>query len=103
MGGFRLSTQTENELDSIWLYSPRESGSVDVATRVVENISERFWLLAQYPYIGRARDQDLGPGLRSLIADDHVIIHRVEENDIVLILHVVAGNRDIVALFGAEG
>jgi plasmid stabilization system protein ParE len=68
-----------------------------------KNISERFWLLAQYPYIGRARDQDLGPGLRSLIADDYVIIHRVEENDIVLVLHVVAGNRDIVALFGAEG
>jgi hypothetical protein len=32
---------------------------------VVEDIMERFWLLARYPYIGRRRDHDLGPGLRS--------------------------------------
>jgi hypothetical protein len=30
----------------------RESGSIDIATRVVESVNERFWLLARYPYMG---------------------------------------------------
>jgi len=100
MAGFRLSIEAEEELDAIWLYVARESGSVDIATRVVDNIAERFWLLAKYPYIGRARDEDLRPGLRSLTAGDYVILHRIEENELVLILHVVHGHRDMVALFG---
>jgi len=47
----------------------RESGRIDLATRVVEGITERFWLLAQYPYMGRRRDHDLRSGLRSLVVD----------------------------------
>jgi len=66
----------------------------------VESIAERFWLLARYPHIGRRRDDDLRPGLRSFAAEDYVIIHSVVEHDVVLILHVVHGGRDIAALFG---
>ena len=91
MSEFRLSPQAEAELDGIWIYIARESGSTDTATRVVENITDRFWLLARY---------DLRPGLRSLAADDYVIIHSIAEDDVVLILHVVHGSRDLVALFG---
>ena len=40
------------------------------------------------------------PGLRSFAADKYVIIHRIIEADVVLILHVVHGSRDIVELFG---
>jgi plasmid stabilization system protein ParE len=97
MAGFRLSKEAEADLDSIWLYIVRESGSIDVANRVVDSISERFWLLARHPFIGRSRDRDLRPGLRSLVADDYVIIHRVEDTGVVLILHVLPGSRDIVS------
>jgi toxin ParE1/3/4 len=100
MSEFRLSPEAETELDGIWIRIARESGSVDIATRVVESITERFWLLARFPYLGRQRDEDLVPGLRSFAADDYVIIHRIEENDVILILHVVHGSRDIAALFG---
>lgn len=79
MSEFRVAPDAEAELDSIWLHIARESGSVELATRVVEGITERFWLLARYPYLGRARDEDLWPGLRSLPADDYVIIYRFEE------------------------
>ena len=65
MSEFRLSPEAETELDAISIRIARDSGSVDLATRVVEDIMERFWLLARYPYIGRRRDHDLGPGLRS--------------------------------------
>jgi plasmid stabilization system protein ParE len=100
MSGFRLSPEAEAELDGIWIHIARESGSLDIATRVIETITERFWLLACYPYMGRRRDDDLRPGLRSFAANDYVIIHRVVENEVVLILHVVHGSRDVVALFG---
>jgi toxin ParE1/3/4 len=99
MSEFRLSPEAEADLDDIWIHIARESGSVDTATRVVESITERFWLLAQNPFMGRQRDHDLRPGLRSFLADDYVIIHRVVENDAVLISHVVHGSRDFEALF----
>jgi len=99
MSEFRLSPEAEAELDGIWLHVARASGSADTATLVVENITERFWLLAQYPHMGRRRDEDLRSGLRSFGADEYVIIHRVIEGGVVLILHVVHGSRDIVALF----
>lgn len=54
--------------------------------------------MARYPKIGRARDNDLGLGLRSLLAGDYVIIYRIESEDLVLILHIMPGSRDIAAL-----
>ena len=98
MSEFRLALEAEAELDEIWRYIARESGSTEIATRVVENITDHFWLLARYPYLGRARDEDLRPGLRSFPVDDYVIIHRLLEDDVVLILHVVHGRRDIGTL-----
>jgi toxin ParE1/3/4 len=99
MSQFRLSPEAEAELDDIWLHIARESGSIDTASRFIESLTERFWLLAKYPYIGRARD-DLRSGLRSFPAGDYIIIHRLEADDVVLILHVVHGSRDIITLLG---
>jgi toxin ParE1/3/4 len=99
MSEFRLAPEAEAELDEIWLYIARESGSTDIATRAVENIAEHFWLLAQYPYLGRARDKDLRPGLRSFPAGDHLIVYRIAEEDVVLILHILHGRRDMGAFF----
>jgi len=98
MSELRLSPEAEAELDGIWIHMARESGSIDIATRVVESINERFWLLSRYPYMGRQRD-DLGPGVRSFTAGDYVVLHRIAEDDVVLILHVVHGSRDVAALF----
>jgi plasmid stabilization system protein ParE len=50
--------------------------------------------------MGRQRNDDLRPGLRSLAANDYVIVHRILEDDVVLIVHVVHGSRDINALVG---
>lgn len=76
MSEFRLSREAETELDAIWIRIARESDSIDIATRAVQSITERFWLLARYPYMGRRRDEDLRPGLRSFPADEYVIIRR---------------------------
>ncbi len=100
MAEFRLSPEAETELDGIWVHLACESGSIEIATRVVDTIAARFWSLAQQPYMGRRRDDDLGPGLRSFPAGDYTIIHRIDSEGAVLILHVVHGSRDIGALFG---
>jgi len=98
MSVFRLSPEAEAELDNIWVYIARESGSVEIASRAVENIAERLWLLARHPYLGRRRDHDLRPGLRSFPADNYVIFYRIVDDEVVLILHVVHGSRDVLAL-----
>jgi toxin ParE1/3/4 len=94
----RLSPAAEAELDDIWFYIAKESQSIEIADRLVDSITDRFFLLATHPHLGRRRGDDLRPGLRSFSVGDYVIIYRVE-NDDVLILHVMHGRRDIEALF----
>lgn len=79
----------------------RERAATSISPREWSTkITEYFWLLARNPYLGRARDEDLRLGLRSFPAGDYLIIHRIVEDDVVLILHVVHGRRDIARLFG---
>jgi toxin ParE1/3/4 len=93
----RVAPQAEAELDNIWYYVAKKGGSIEIADRPIDSITERFYLLARHPHIGRRRDEDLRPGLRSFPVGEYVISDRVEEKD-VLILHVFRGSRDIEAL-----
>lgn len=54
MNVYRVSAEAEVLLDEIWLHIARESGSVDTAIRILQNITDRFWLLAQQPPHGTA-------------------------------------------------
>jgi toxin ParE1/3/4 len=94
----RLAPEAEAELDGIWHYIAKESSSVDIADRVIDSITGSFLLLATYLHVGRRRDEDLRPGLRSFAVGEYVIIYRIEGED-VLILRVMRGSRDIEALF----
>lgn len=93
----RLAPQADIDLDDIWLYVAKESGSLDIADKLIDSLTARFWLLSRYPYIGRRRDEDLRQGLRSFAAGKHIILYRVEGQD-VIILRVASGNRDLQAL-----
>jgi toxin ParE1/3/4 len=95
----RVAPQAEADLDDIWLYVAKESGSMDVATRLIDAITGRFFLLASFPYVGRARDEDFGAGSRSVAVGEYVIVYCVEGQD-VFVLRVVHGRRDLEALFG---
>ena len=70
--GFRLSPEAECELDAIWLYVAREGGSIESANRLVDIITDRFWMLGQFPQIGRQRNHDLSNGLRSFPVGEYV-------------------------------
>jgi toxin ParE1/3/4 len=98
MGHVR-SPQADSDLDSIWYYVATESGSVEIADRLIDSLTGRFFLLANYPNIGRRRDDDLRPGLRSLSVGEYIILYRMQDED-VLILRVLRGSRNIEALFG---
>ena len=96
--GHRRSQQADSDLDDIWYYVASKSGSVEIADRLIDSITSRFFLLASHPNIGRARDEDLRPGLRSFPVGEYVIIYRIQNED-VLILRVLRGSRNIAALF----
>jgi toxin ParE1/3/4 len=95
--GFRLTPEAEAELDDIWFHVARESGNMEIASRLIDAITDRFWLLAKNPQIGRRRDPDLRLGLRSFPVGEYVIIYRIEGDD-AIILHVIRGSRDIEGL-----
>lgn len=94
-----LSLEAEAELDGIWYYIATESGNADIADRIIDSLTDRFRLLALNPYVGRRRDEDLRPGMRSFPVGQYIVLYRVEDGD-VRILHVVQGRRDIQMLFG---
>jgi toxin ParE1/3/4 len=96
--GHRVAPRVETDLDGIWLYIARESGSMDVATRLIDSISDRFHFLASFPWAGHARDEDFGVGFRSFAVGEYVIVYCLDDAD-VLILRVVHGRRELEALF----
>jgi toxin ParE1/3/4 len=94
----RVAPRVGSDLDEIWLYVAKESGSMDVATRLIDSITDRFFFLATFPHIGRARHEDFGTGSRSFAVGEYVIVYCVEGVD-VFILRVVHGKRDLEVLF----
>ena len=95
----RLSPQAVADLDEIWDYLRSESGTSQIANRIVDSITQRFLLLGRYPHLGRARDDDFSTGMRSFPVGEYVIVYLVQGKD-VMILRVVHGRRDLEALFG---
>jgi toxin ParE1/3/4 len=95
----RLAPEAETDLDDIWCYVARESGNVGIADRLIDSITTHFFSLSRYPHMGRRRDEDLRPGLRSFSVGQYLIFYRVESDD-VLILRVIRGSRNIEVLFG---
>jgi toxin ParE1/3/4 len=85
----RLAPRAERDLDEIWLYVAKESGSIEIANGLIDTITDRFFELARFPHIGRAREH-FGPGYRSIGVGQYVIVYCVENQD-VFILRVVHG------------
>jgi len=66
----RIAPAAERDLDDVWYYVAKESASLDIANRLVDEITDRFFLLAGFPYLGRPREPDLGIGRRSFAVGD---------------------------------
>lgn len=90
----RLAPQATSDLDEIWSFVAIQSGSIEIADRAIETITERFLVLSRFPEIGRSREEDLRPGLRSFSVGAYVIFYRIERAE-ALILRVLHGSRDL--------
>jgi toxin ParE1/3/4 len=94
----RIAPQAEEDLDSIWFYVATESASVEVADRLVDSLTSRFLLLSRHPYVGRSREHEFGPGMRSLAVSEYVIVYTIEQ-DSIQVLRMVHGRRDLESIF----
>lgn len=99
MNTFRLSPLAQRDLDEAWLYVALDGG-VSRADRLIDQITRRFALLAQYPDAGRLRD-DIAAGTRSFAVKNYLIYYRPFETG-VLIARVLHGKRDQSVAFTAE-
>ena len=95
----RFAPEAVNELHGIWDYIAEESGSTKIADKVVDSILRSIFLLTTHPNMGRRRDEDLRPGLRSFPTGEYVILYRIEAKK-AIVLHVAHGRRDMEKLFG---
>lgn len=86
----------EADIFEIWDYIADDS--MEAADRWVDQLDEKFQLIATQPMMGRAREELL-PGLRSFPSSRYVIFYTPKGDgiDVVRVLH---GARDIDAVFG---
>jgi toxin ParE1/3/4 len=87
----RVSADAARDLDEIFLYWARRAG-VKAAERLVDAITERFWLLGEYPDAGKPMDH-LAPGVKCFPAGKHLIYYRKTRKG-TDILHIFHGSRD---------
>jgi plasmid stabilization system protein ParE len=70
----QVGARARADLDEIWIYIVRESGSEAIADRLTDSITSRFYPLSSHPQIGRARDDDLGRGRQSFSVGAYIIV-----------------------------
>src|SRR5512140_2041364 len=92
MKRIRVSHVAERDLDDIWYYILKNSGSVETAGRLIESIAETFPLLAQAPQAGTRRDE-IAPGLRGFPVGNYIIYY-AETGQHVVISRILHGMRD---------
>ncbi len=97
----RLAPQARLDLDAIWLYIARESGSEDAATRAISSITDEFGLFAKFPHIGRSLESELRPSIRTFPVNSYVIFYSVRPEEI-RILRILHARRDAQAIFAEE-
>ena len=90
---FSLTKRAERDLDEIADDFGDEQG-VDASRLWLDAMTARFNALGTRPYMGRTRDHDLGPGRRSILFRNYIIVYRLAGSDAV-ILRVVHGRRDL--------
>jgi toxin ParE1/3/4 len=93
---FRLTEPAIRDIEQIAEYIARESGLAQ-ADRFLAKLDAKFSKIAQFPNLGRQRNEIL-PTLRSFPIDQYLILY-IPANQDVDILRVVSGYRDLSILF----
>jgi len=92
----RFMVPASRDLEKIIDYIA-DNSSFDAAERFLQKINNKCKTLANFPNMGRRRDE-LAPLLRSFPVDDYLIFYRSITGGIE-VLRVVSGYQDLEALF----
>ncbi len=92
----RITLRASQDIEAIADYLATQS-NLTIAERFLSGIDSTFQQIAQFPQMGRKRDE-LYPGLRSLPYQQYLIFYRLL-NEEIEVFRVVSGYRDLTALF----
>lgn len=70
-----VSAPAERDLDQIWYYVARKSGSIDIANNLIDSITQTFALFSRDPKAG-TRCDEIDLGLRCFPVKSHIIYYR---------------------------
>jgi toxin ParE1/3/4 len=88
---YRVSEDAERDLDEIFVYWANRA-SPETADRVVDGITERFWLLGERPDAGKPA-RDIAASVKCFPAGKYLIYYRKTRRG-TDILHIFHGARD---------
>jgi len=71
---YRVSKEAERDLDRIFLYWAKRAG-LTAAERLIDSITDRFWLLGEYPDAG-SPSEDMAAGVKCFPAGKYLIYYR---------------------------
>ncbi|MGC9948920.1 MAG: type II toxin-antitoxin system RelE/ParE family toxin [Bryobacteraceae bacterium] len=90
MTRYRVSTGAARDLDELFLYWAMRAG-LEVADRLIDGITERFWLLGEHPEAGKPADE-IAAGVKCFPAGKYLIYYRTRRGK--EILHIFHGSRE---------
>lgn len=88
---YRVTKGAEQDLDEIFLYWAKRA-NLKVADPLIENITDRFRLMGEYPNAGRPAE-DIADGMNCFPAGKYLIYYRKTLHGIE-ILHIFPGARE---------
>jgi len=88
---YRVSEDAERDLDDIFVYWATRA-SLEAADRVVDRITERFWLLGEHPDAGKTA-RAIAAGVECFPAGKYLIYYRKTRHG-ADILHIFHGARN---------
>ncbi len=97
---YRVSRDAQRDLDEIFFYWAKRA-SLRVADRLIDRITDRFWILGEHPEAGRPAE-DIATGVRCFPAGKYLVYYRKARTGID-ILHVFHGARDQKRAFKKGG
>ncbi len=102
MRQLRFTPAAERDLAEIFDYVADASGSPETARRFAASIEIQCANLARLASkLGRLRPE-LRSDLRSFPFKRYVIFFRYLDDDILEIVHIIEGHRDVIAMFAKE-
>ncbi|MGL5794748.1 MAG: type II toxin-antitoxin system RelE/ParE family toxin [Waterburya sp.] len=93
-----IAPEAIKDLDAIFDYFSERN--VAAGEKLLDEFQKKCRYLVQFPKIGRSY-KEIRPYLRGLPLDGYIIFYRLDR-DIIEIMRVVKGNRDLETLFNTE-